>query len=825
MTKAVISIYNFLKDRKWLMYLLLVASTAVFAFFGFRVRYEENIAKLLPATENSRAGAVAFDNIKVKDKIFIQIAGKDGPADAAWLGEMCDEFVDSLMAADQGKGYIGSILSRIDADDMSGALYYLLDHLPSFVDTSCYSAFDSLLTEEAIMAQMAVNREIIDGDMDGSATTAISFDPAGLGKVALGTFGDIGEAAGGYALVDRQLFCPDTTVALAFLSPNFNSLDSKAGSHLVEMIEKEAESFEASHPDVQVLFHGSPVQSVFNARRIKMDLLVTVGISLLVVCILLGMCFRSLRTVFQLLAPVAYGALFSLACIWRIKGGMSVMALGIGAIVMGVALSYCLHIVTHFKYVGDPVRVLRDETVPVTLGVLTTVGAFVGLLFTGSELLRDFGMFASLAMAGTLVFILIFLPHFLGGEADARHGKAFSLLERINSYPYDRVGWLKWAIAAVCAMGCIFSGRVQFDSDLKNIGWNEPKVTRSRILYDEKNNHGLSSVYYAASAEDYEAALAGYGEVLSVMDSLKSAGVTGKYSDVSPILVGEAQQRERIARWKGFWDGGRLERTRDAVSRAAVKEGLDPGMFSGFYDMVEADYETCDICADQVLPEGLLCNFVEKAGDRWLVFTSAKMPAENVAEVNRAVDGIEGAVVIDPFWYTRDMAETLNEDFKTVVWVSSLFVLVVLLVSFRSILTALLAFMPMALSWFSVNGLMAVAGLEFNLINIVIATFIFGIGVDYSIFVTNGLIDRARGRGDSMLTYHKTAIFLSAVVLIVVTGSLVFASHPAIKSIGVSTLIGMSVTILITYTLQPALFRLMLKSRRYRERNGLTGME
>jgi predicted RND superfamily exporter protein len=45
----------------------------------------------------------------------------------------------------------------------------------------------------------------------------------------------------------------------------------------------------------------------------------------------------------------------------------------------------------------------------------------------------------------------------------------------------------------------------------------------------------------------------------------------------------------------------------------------------------------------------------------------------------------------------------------------------------------------------------------------------------------------------------------------VVTGSLLFATHPAIHSIGVSTLIGMSATILITYTLQPALFRWLMK--------------
>jgi len=127
----------------------------------------------------------------------------------------------------------------------------------------------------------------------------------------------------------------------------------------------------------------------------------------------------------------------------------------------------------------------------------------------------------------------------------------------------------------------------------------------------------------------------------------------------------------------------------------------------------------------------------------------------------------------------------------------------------------------MGLSWYVVQGIMGIFGLQFNLINIIIATFIFGIGVDYSIFVMTGLIAKAKGEDDNLLIYHKTAIFFSAFVLMVVTGSLLFATHPAIHSIGISTLIGMSATILITYTLQPALFRYLMRypffSKRFKQ--------
>jgi predicted RND superfamily exporter protein len=216
----------------------------------------------------------------------------------------------------------------------------------------------------------------------------------------------------------------------------------------------------------------------------------------------------------------------------------------------------------------------------------------------------------------------------------------------------------------------------------------------------------------------------------------------------------------------------------------------------------------------EVLPESLVSNFIEETTEgNFMVFTSVQLLEENKKVVNDAVAAQPHAVVIDPFYYTNDMVKLLNDDFNTILGISSVFVFLVLLVSFRSIPIALIAFLPMGLSWYVVQGIMGIFGVQFNLINIIIATFIFGIGVDYSIFVMTGLIAKAKGEDDNLLTYHKTAIFFSAFVLMVVTVALLFATHPAIHSIGISTLIGMSATILITYTLQPALFRYLMKFR------------
>ena len=813
MDKFFIAIYRFFEKKKALMYGLLILSSVIFVYFGSKMQYEENIVKLLPQTDAATESGLAFGNLRVKDKIFIQLTSATDEAIAPeTLAGYCDELLENLLEKDTATHYIANVLYQIDDDLIINGLDYALMHVPSFVSPEVYSRFDSLLTQEAIDTQMALNYELVMNDEEGNKTTMVGQDPAALRMAMIPQGMSMEKGAAGFTLIDGHLFVPDSTVSLAFLAPNFSSFDSMSGIMLVDLLEAEIEAFKAEHPDVEIYFHGSPVNSVFNSRQIRSDLVLTVGLSLLVICIVLGYCFRNKSTLFMLLSPVAYGVFFALACVYWLKGGMSLMAMGIGAIVMGVALSYCLHVLTHSKYVSDPIQILKDQSTPVVLGCLTTIGAFLGLLFTESELLKDFGWFASFAMVGTTFFALVFLPHFFRPDSNNRSDNAFKVLDKINSYPLDEKRGVR-IFLEVLSLICIFtSGWVTFDSNLRNIGYNEPKVVKSKQLYEEKNSTGFATQYYAATSEDLDEALMYNKAIIATLDSLRKEGILHQYVRVSELFIPLEEQEERIALWKDYWTEERIADVRHKITKSAKANDLDPIMFEPFFLMLESDYEAESLYDAEVLPESLVSNFIELTeGGKYMVFTSVQMPESNKMMVNDAVAALPHAVCIDPFYYTTDMVEMLNDDFNTILGISSIFVFIVLLVSFRSIPIALLAFLPMGLSWYVVQGIMGIWGLQFNLINIIIATFIFGIGVDYSIFVMTGLIAKATGEGDNLLTYHKTAIFFSAFVLMAVTGSLLFATHPAIHSIGISTLIGMSATILITYTLQPALFRYLMR--------------
>ena len=802
-------LYHFFRNHKILMYLIMVVTTLVFLFFGLRLHFEEDISKLLPSS--SVESQLAFGSIQLKDKIYIQVTSTNEHLSPDLLAERTDEFIDVLCKKDSTSHYIGNVLYKMEPETAINALDFVLEHIPSFIDTAAYQDFEKALEPEAIEKQMWVNYEQMMEDETGDITQAIMYDPLNLRNVVLGNV--LQGAVGGFNLIDDHLFCPDSTVALAFLAPSFRSLDSQSATRFSKMLSQALQEFNASHPDVKVPAHGDPMGSVSNAGRIRSDLIVTVGISMILILLLIGLCFRSFPFIWKLLLPILYGTAFSLACIFWIKGGMSLMALGLGAIVLGVAISYTLHVLIHHFFVGDPEKLLRDESTPVFLGCITTVGAFCSLLFTDSDLLRDFGLFASFALLGSTLFALIFLPHFLPSIKADSNSKTFRRISRLNNLPFDKKPWFLILIAVIVVIGIIFSPKVKFDSDLRNLDFNSPEEIEAEGLYNAKNNDGFYHLYFATVSTDLDEALEADKSLMFLLDSLKSQDVVHSYTDIIPkLFVTQADQEQRIAAWNAFWTEERKAYAIAQVDKGALQFGLDPMMFYDFKDLLDADYEAASLIESGVVPDNLLGNFIEcNADSQYMVFTDVSMRFDEKDIATDALVANPKTFVLEPFYYCKSMVEVINDDFNIAVWISSLFVLLILLISFRNIITALLSFIPMVLSWFMVQGYMAIIGLEFNLINIIISTFIFGVGVDYSIFITEGLLTQARTGNRDVLTWHKVAIFFSAIILVIVVTSLLFAVHPAIRSIGLSTLIGMASTIMISYALQPFAFWQLMK--------------
>lgn len=827
MTEFCIKIYRFFRNHRAVFWVSMIALYAFFGYFASKIYLEEDINKLMPSSKNEDGTTkLAFANLRIKDKTFLLFEGKNG-ASVEYIAKVCDAFIDSLesrnAAMDSTQQVIGNIFYRLPDDLMLDVIDYMSAHLPAYIDTSVYTRLEAMLTYPHMKQQMKANHDDLLSPVGSMFPELIQMDPVGLRGLLMEQMKPFTEgAAGSYKTLNGHFFVQDSTVCVAFITPMYSATNTGQGSTLFRILNDQIEEFSASAPDIKISYHGTPASGFYNSWRIKSDLKGTIIGSLVLVLIFISICFRNYNTIPLLLLPVVFGTLFGLAAMYFIKGHFSLLALGIGAIVLGVALSYVLHIITHYKYISDPEQVLRDQVKPVCLGCLTTIGSFMGLIFIRTELLQDFGLFAAFAIVGTTFFSLVFLPQFLNPRKNKLNHHAFAIIDRINAYPFDRKKPLLFTIlaAAIVCIGFYIAGGTQFDADMHNLGYKAESTSYSENLLRSKTHTGDKQKYFASSGATMEEAIENFEIMAAKLDSLQSIGLVKSYTHTNQIFVPLHVQQERIDAWKNFWTGERLQLVHDLINKTAPEAGLIPDAFSPFFEFATADYEPDALYEASIIPEGYQSTLMEQSyNDEYLCFTSVRCKNDSIhskeSDYNRICEAIVSSpnlLVLDTYYYTTDTLIQLNDDFNVLQWVSMLFVLIVLFFSFHfNIKHTLLGFMPILSSWLIVLGAMVIFDVRFNLINIIISTFIFGIGVDYSIFVMNGLIG---GKENSrLLGYHKTAIFFSAFILIVTVSSMLFAEHPAIKSVGFSTLVGMISAVVISYVIQPAIFRMINKNK------------
>ena len=812
MTNLFIRLYHYFRSHQTVCWLSMAALFLVLGWFATRIHLEEDIDKLMPSSKNEDGTTkLAFADLKIKDKTFLLFEGEG----VEHLSEVCDQFVDTLLQRDSVSHTIEDVFYQLPEDLMLDGADYMMAHLPAYIDTSAYARFDTLLTVEHFTRQMQQNYADMQSEVGEVLPELIQIDPMGMRNVLAEQLKPLIEGgAGSYNTVNGHFFVPDSTVCIAFITPHFSSTNTGQGSALFEMMNQQIEGFAKQHPDVRISYHGTPASGYYNSSQIKHDLTTTITGALVLVLIFLLVCFRRWDTIPLLLLPVVFGTLFGLTMMYFIKGQFSLLALGIGGVVLGVALSYVLHVLTHQKYVGDAERMLRDQVKPVWLGCLTTIGSFAGLIFIQTDLLQDFGLFAAFAILGTTLFSLTYLPQFFSSKKAEPSVRSFAWIDRINTYPFDRKKPLLiviFVVMAVC-IGAYFVGGTRFDADMHNLGYEAELTEHSEQVLREKTYTGDKTKYFASKGRTMEEAISAFALLDKKLDSLQQLGLVKSYTHTNQIFVPLKVQQERIDAWKAYWTEARLAKVRQLIQSTAPQAGLTSDAFDTFFEAATSDYEPDALYEAKLIPVGYQSTLMEESYDgNFLCFTSVRCANDSVrsseSDYIRICDAIAQRpelLVLDTYYYTTDTLLRMSEDFNVLQWLSMAFVFVVLLLSFRfNVKHTVLGFLPILLSWMIVLGAMVLFDIRFNLISIIISTFIFGIGVDYSIFVMDGLTHQ----DSQKLTFHKTAIFLSAVTLITTVSSMLIASHPAIRSVGFSTLVGLLSAVILSYVLQPAIYR------------------
>lgn len=801
MSKIFVIIYDWFGKHPRIFYGVLIALVLVITAMASQISLQENITNFF-GNKKVKDNAI-FKNLKVKDKIIVMISGDDPDA----IVDAADAFENNLQSLYDEK-LIHTVTSRTDEEFMGKCISFVYDYLPIFLNEDDYVTLKEKITPEAIEQSIGSVYNLLASPSGMFVGDVLLKDPLGIGGHLLKEFEKFSPDLE-YEIYDGRLFTKDLSTMFMFIEPNYDMGDVGSNNRLVTLLEEAETRIESENIEIDCF--GGPIVAVYNARQIKKDTVYTMGIALLFILTVLLLTFRNRWAIPLIIIPPVFGAIFALAMVWLIQGEISSIAIGAGTVVLGISLSYSIHIISHSNHIQSPRLILKELTTPLVIGSFTTIGAFAALMFTSSSLLNDMGLFSVFALIGTTFFCLVFLPHFLKKVNIAKQSKLLNVIEHVVGYSYDNNKWIIAIIIACTIVALFFWRDVRFSDDLSSLNYEPEHVFKAEKRMQEMFGNDDKDVYIVTSTENIDSLSNVYLKLSSMLSSYLKKGEISDLTTISNFAISPTEQIKRIERWNDFWKIYR-ENTLAEIKATAKKYGFLDSAFSSFEQIISKDYQPCGYSESEIGDVPVISEWISSTNESHTFLCRISIDDKYKSAVYKDLESLNDVTVVDRAYFSAKMVVTTNNDFNYILLVSSIIVFIALFLSYGRIELTLLTFLPMCISWVIILGFMAICNMEFNIVNIILATFIFGIGDDFSIFTMDGLIQEYKN-GRKVIGAHKTAIFFSAFTAIVGMGVLIFAEHPALKSIALISVLGLSVVVLVSYTVQPMLFKLLISNQ------------
>ena len=808
MNRFFLAIYDYLSKKKAFSIAILLIIFALCVFSALRLNYKENIADFLPTDPEKERYTSVYDDLSNQGQITVIFSGDD-------MDEMMsaiDDFEENWYKLDTSL-LVNDLRCKVDEGLVLDAIDFIRENQPLFLTDNDYQRMDSLLAEPDYIATCMQNiKRMLAFPTASIVIEGIQADPLNLYSPTLQRLTAL-NATEGYRVEDEYLFNEDGDKAFAFLTSPFNGNDTKNNAVLVNLIDNVINLTAFCHQNVKISAIGAPTIAVTNAQQVKNDSFLSIALAIVLIFSILMFTMARKRNLLWLGISILFGWIFALAVIALFKTSISIIVVGIGSVIVGIAVNYPLHYLDHIKQQPDKREALKDVIQPLVIGNITTVAAFACLIFVKAEAMHDLGLFGALMLVGTILFVMIFLPLF--AVTPKKTHKLF-----VDSGKEQSERWRKiklyafWPLVVITLILSYLSQDTAFDSDLHNINFMTAQQKEDlAVLSESLNKEGETDlVYVVAEGNDLEEALATNEKIMEFLEcSETSESSKNSISGPNGLLPSIEKQQQSLEKWTDFWH--RHADIPQIINNEAEKVGFTENAFSTFMQNIDRQYVIKSTDEMDALME--LCKTYTLQHDTVTrVVNFLRVPVEESESLKQQ---LRQALPQDSFAFSikdvgNNLVSALSDDFDYILYVCSIVVFFFLCVSFGRLELSIMAFLPLTVGWAWILGIMHLSAIKFNIVNIILATFIFGQGDDYTIFITEGLLYEY-AYGKKMLKNYRNSVILSGILMFIGIGTLIFAKHPAMKSLAEVAIIGMATVVFMACYLPPIIFGWLTKKK------------
>ncbi|MBU2515172.1 MMPL family transporter [bacterium] len=665
-----------------------------------------------------------------------------------------------------------------------------------------------LLTKDQLRSQMIALMEQL-SSIDGiGQAEQIAADPLGLRYRVLAKLAHL------IPVKEAKLFkgypiSADNRHLLIVASPVSSGTNTATSRDITELVDSISEKLTklslSEQTPVEITSIGSYRAALDNETIVKRDTQSALLIATIGIAILLVLSFPRPYMGLLSLIPAVFGTIAAFFCCSILYSSFSILALGFGGAIISITVDHSIAYLlfldrTNKVFVKEAANEVRSIGM---IAVLTTVGAFLVLSFSGFQILAQIGQFAAMGIAFSFIFVHTIFPLIVPVMAPAKRKDLPLLQLLINKRPgFKKPVFACLAVAFFVTM--LFFAKPNFEVDLNSMN----TVSSSTIEAENKIIKVWGDVYSrifllseAATLSDLQV---NSDDLLTIIEQAKDNNQIESAFTPSMIFPGGTGAEKNLSAWNNFWTPGKISEFKKNLTTVSDELGFAADAFTPFLHSLSSPMPYDNTISNDLF-EFLGISHDDKTGN-WILFTTLIPSKTYDSQLLLNQLSNDRYRLFDPSLFSSSFGKILSSTFLKMLLIIGIAVTCLIFAFFLDLRLTLIALIPVVFALISTLGTLNLLNHPLDIPGLMLAIIVIGMGIDYSLFYIRSY-QRYGDETHPSFGLVRTAIFLASASTIIGFGVLVLAEHSLLHSAGLVSLLGIGYSLIGANVLLPPILR------------------
>lgn len=755
-----------------------------------------------------------LDAFKFMDKVFVMI----GPeCEGVKISDDClisaGDKMENLM---RQSGYFSKIYYIISDDSLFPVIDIFKEYRAAFFSEEYRKYIENAIERKELEQRFAGWRKVLTEAPAPYIGQMFKTDPAGFDFYLLNKLNDL-RGSGKLKNKRERIFSGDGRWLVISGQPKISAGDIEGSGKFVKFME-DAVSSVSGGEKIRAAYLCGHRFSMENADKMKHGAKLAIIISMLAIIMLSVLIYRKPLFVAMSILPAVFGSVIALGITSVIYKNVSGISIACGSMLTGIAVDYGIYLLFQIdKQKGDFAdeetvkSILRKIYLPLLIGAATTVGVFGVMFFSNMPGYSQLSVFASIGIISAAFFALfvfpLIIPLKMKNFSEKPLWNVSAFFEKIFNFAVKkrRVVFAMAILVTVAALPGIF--KLRFDGDVQSMNVSSAAIERDRKDIVNVVGDPLQEVIFAVKDKNPDSALQKNARLSLVLNELKKQDQLTGFSSIAAFLPSSETLNNNIGRWDKFWTDERLSDFKTNINQISETNKIKADVFNEFQESLSN--KSVKLISEETYKGTFLEDVfsIMLASNQGLNFIISRGQLADGVDFSSVVHSVKevmpDAIIYRGLEMTGYIMNIVYGEFKKNGVLSFLAAALIMRLFFRRSKDVILTMAVLCLSLVWTFGLMGWLGMKINIMNCVVSIFVFGLVIDYSVFLISAMKEK---KANEFMRNTGGAVISSALTVVAGFGALCFGCHPALVSLGVSSVIAVLSGIIAVVFLIPAIY-------------------